>query len=258
MAVIARCLALLFVLIALHAEAQRTKPRYAPELQRKLAAIQEDLDHYDQLDVLDQAAISEVQSRILDHCVQLLNDPRSAALDSRDLDRGALQCMASDDDRLWLLSLDLKTGGTFRERSAFAQIRRQDGNFGVVSLNISSDEGDGLCDLSIAYFSSVVTLDDSTYFTVASTIGCSTCIELCATTLRLRPEGIQAQVFFSYSGRMGMVPVFDLDPASNTFSFAYEELEGDPLYPMEGLPKHSGSFRYEAGSFQLMEHCETR
>lgn len=257
MAVIARCLALLFVLIALHAQAQHTKPRYAPALQRQIEAIHMDLDRYDQLDMVDQDAIGEVQRRILEHCVQLLNDPRSAALDPRDLDRGALQCMASDDDRLWLLSLDLKTGGTFRERSAFAQIRRQDGNFGVVSLNISSDEEDGLCDLSIAYFSSVVTLDDSTYFTVASTIGCSTCIELCATTLRLRPEGIQAQVFFSYSGRMGMVPVFDLDPASNTFSFAYEELEGDPLYPMEGLPKHSGSFRYEAGSFHLMEHCET-
>lgn len=258
MTVIARCLALLFVLFALHAGAQRTKPRYAPELQRKLEAIHKDLDRYEQLEVTDQDAISEVQERILEQCFQLLNDQRSTTLDARDLDRGALQCVASDDDLLWLLSLDLKTGGTFRERSAFGQVRQKNGSLGVVKLGTKEGDGRGNCAVSTAYFSDLVTLDDSTYFTVASTIGCSTCIELCATTLRLRPEGIHAQVFFSYSGRMGLVPIFDLDPTSNTFSFAYEMLEDDPLYPMEGLPKHSGSFRYEAGSFRLLEHCETR
>lgn len=256
MTVIARCLALLFVLFALHAEAQRTKPRYAPELQRKLDAIHKDLDRYEHLGMQDQDAISELQNRILERCSLLLNDRRSATLDARDLDRGALQCVASDDDRLWLLSLDLKTGGTFRERSAFVQVRQNDGYFGVVEM--SAEEGDGNCVFSMSYYSSLITLDDSTYFTVASTIGCSTCIELCASTLRIRPEGIHAQVFFSYSGRMGLVPIFDLDPTSNTFSFAYEVLEDDPLYPVEGLPKHSGSFRYEAGSFHLIEHCETR
>lgn len=252
----APCLALIFVLSALHAEAQRNKPRYAPELQRELDAVHKDLDRYDHLGVQDQDAISELQGRILERCFQLLNDRRSATLDARDLDRGALQCVASDDDRLWLLSLDLKTGGTFRERSAFARIRQKDGYYGVVEMD--AEEGDGNCVFPMSYFSSLITLDDSAYFTVASTIGCSTCIELCATTLRLRPDGIQAQVFFSYSGRMGLVSVFDLDPNSSTFTFAYEVLEDDPLYPIEGLPKHFGSFRYEAGSFQLIEHCETR
>jgi hypothetical protein len=258
MTVIARLFVVLFMLISLHTQAQRTKVRYASDLERKLVAIRKDLDRYAHLDENDQEAIGEMQGRILEQCQQLLNDPRSRALEARDMDLGALQCVASDDDRLWLLGLDLRTGGTFRERSAFAQIRQKEGHVGVVSMDTGEGDGHGNCDPSIAYFSPLITLDDSTCFTVASTIGCSTCIELCATTLRLRPEGLYSEVFFSYSGRMGLVNTFDLDTGSMTFSFAYEELEEDPLYPMEGLPKHSGSFQYKNGNFQLMEHCESR
>ncbi len=74
----------------------------------------------------------------------------------------------------------------------------------------------------------------------------------------MRDLDLEAESFFSFSGRMGMASDFDYDPSTSTFSYAFDQLEDDPIYTLEGLHKQSGTFRYVDGSFLEMTHCESR
>lgn len=245
----------LLLLLALPPAADRKAPTTGQQLQQ----VRRDLDRYADLDITDQEAIGDLQEHIFSSCLALLNKPASAQLDLRQLlDHQAMHVIGTTDGRLWLLSLDQRTGGSFRQRRTMAQLRSPDGRVHAFPLGNSELEGYALCDLSIAYFEGLVTLDDSTYYTVATTIGCSTCIDLCATMLRVRDLHLEPREIFAYSGRMGMMQHFDLDPDTRTFTYAYEQLEDDPLYPMEGLPRRSGSFHYVAGEFQETSRCEHR
>lgn len=231
----------------------------APSLKKQVEQVRKDLDRYYALELSDQDAIFELQERIFSSCLLILNDPLSVELKATAvLDHDALQSVGSADERLWLLSLDLRTGGSFRERRSMAQLRAADGSVHAFPLGVTDREGYSECGLSLAWFEAPVSLDDSTYFTVASIIGCSTCIDLCAVTLRVRNMDLQAESFFSFSGRMGMVSHFDYDPSTSTFSYAFEQLEDDPIYTLESLPKQSGTFRYVEGNFLEITHCESR
>ncbi len=231
----------------------------APSLKKQVEQLRKDLDRYYTLELNDQDAILDLQELIFSNCLLILNDPRSVELKAAAaLDHDALQSVGSADERLWLLSLDLRTGGSFRERRTMAQLRATDGSVHAFPLGETDREGYSECGLSLAWFEAPVALDDSTYFTVATIIGCTTCIDMCAVTLRVRNLDLEAESFFSFSGRMGMASDFDFDPSTSTFSYAFDQLEDDPIYTLEGLPKHSGTFRYVDGSFLEMTHCESR
>ena len=227
--------------------------------ERRFAQLRRDLDRYQLVKTEDQDAITELQDRILLQCLTLLNDPRSAAVDlMTHMEHGMLQVTGSADQRLWLLSLDRRTGGTFQERRTLAQLRFADGTVSAFALGDTTQEGYANCAISTAWFEEPVQLDDSTYFTVTSIIGCSTCIELCAVQLRIIDRSLAAEPFFSFSGRMGMASVFGIDEDRITFNYAYEQLPEDQLNTVERLSKQSGSFRYEEGKFQETTHCESR
>jgi hypothetical protein len=249
-----RLLPLLLVLTAMP-----VMGKSVPTAKKRMEQLRRDMDRYAQLDIHDQEGIGDLQERIFSRCLSLLNTAPSGQLHlNRELGHQAMQVTGSEDGRLWLLSLDQRTGGTFRERRTMAQLRTPDGRVRAFALGDTELDGYASCDLSLAWFDDIQALDDSTYFTVASIIGCSTCIDLCAVTLRVRDLELEAGTFFSYGGRMGLVSTFDLDPATATFTYAYELIEDDPLYPMEGLPRHAGSFRYLAGHFQEQTRCESR
>jgi hypothetical protein len=231
----------------------------ASGLERRFAQLRRDLDRYRQVKTADQDAIIDLQDRIFRQCLELLNDPRSAAVDlMTTMDHGMLQVAASNDQRLWLLSLDRRTGGSFWERRTLAQLRFADGTVSAFALGDTTLDGYANCALSTAWFEAPVQLDDSTYFTVASIIGCSTCIDLCAVQLRISDRTLAAETFFSFSGRMGMATVFGIEEDHTTFNYVYDQLQDDPIYTLEGLPKQSGSFRYMEGRFQELSHCESR
>lgn len=231
----------------------------APSLKKQVEQLRKDLDRYSALKLNDQNAVIELQDRIFARCLAILNDPLSVEMKTAAaLDHPSLESVGSVDGRLWLLSLDQRTGGTFQERRTMAQLSRADGKVHAFPLGGSDREGYSECGLSQSRFEAAVALDDSTYFTVASIIGCSTCIDLCAITLRVRDMDLQAESFFSFSGRMGMASDFSYDPISSIFSYAFDQLEDDPIYTLDGLPEQSGTFRYVEGNFQEMTHFESR
>lgn len=253
MSVIARLFVLLFTLISLHTQAQRTK-----DLERKLDAIRKDLTLYATLEphVPDQRdVIGIVQERVVAATLEVLNDPRIVKLDIASYFEG-MAVSASADKRLWFLSIDERTGGSARTHIAVMHTRSADGEVSASRL----PEITGSLGLSESTFERIHTLDADSYFTIAYLRSCLTCASAHALHVRLDGTAADIQLVHHYEGRMEPeLQTFEFDGLDNVFRYAYRFHEDDPLFGL-GRPTewHSGAYRYSNGTFVETEHCVYR
>lgn len=253
MTLFARCLALLFVLTALRAEAQRTK-----DLERKLEAIRKDLTMYATLEPHapdQQDVIGIVQDRIVAATLDVLNDPRIVKLDIAPYFE-EMVVSASADKRLWFLSIDERTGGSSRTYATVMHTRCSDGKVSASKV----EEVDGSLGLNGSTFQRIHELEPNSYFTIAYLRSCLTCASTHALHIVLDGTAADIRVVHNYQGRMEPeLETFDFDGLDNTFRYAYRFHEDDPLYGL-GRPTewHTGAYRYNKGTFVETEHCVYR
>jgi hypothetical protein len=250
--VIARLFVLLFTLISLQGQAQRTK-----DLERKLEAIRKDLTLYATLEphIADQDVIGIVQERIVAATLDALNDPRIVKLDIAPYFE-KMSLVASLDKRLWFLSLDERTGGSARTHIAVMHTRNNDGK---VSAN-RVHEVDGSHGLGESTFERIHQLEPNSYFTIAYLRSCLTCVSTHALHVVLDGTTADIRVIHNYQGRMEPeLESFEFDGLDHTFRYAYRFHEDDPLYGLgRSTEWHSGAYRYSNGTFVETEHCVYR
>ncbi len=227
-------------------------------LNRQLEAIRTDLARYDTLSPFGEEsdAIEPLGKRIIDAMLSAVKDPRvTAAGIKQHLGDGPMQFQASADDRVWLFSLDERTGGSFRSRINFGRFRLPDGSLLVTEDLARSEEEDDATSLSVGGFDAIHQLDDSAYFVMSGVRGCGACWAEDAWRLVLRPGGPLFQRIHGFDGWYSNLAAFDFDPVKKTLTYSYVHEDDANASDDHSYIWQRGTYRYLRGAFIEVEAC---
>lgn len=231
------------------------------DLMRKLIGIRKDLVRYDTLSPFeDFGAIEALAKRIIDASLSALSDPRvTRVLVEQHIGIGPMQFLPSDDNRVWLFSLDENTGGSFRSRLTFGRFLLPNGS-SVIRKDLAAladiqPTGSGL---AVGGFDAIHRIDDSTYFMGSIVQGCSACLTLEAWRLVLRADGPRFFRFHSFEGWRDDVERFSYDAARRRFSYScIERMDNSAKEPLP-IVWSRGAYGYLNGDFVEVEACTFR
>jgi hypothetical protein len=197
-------------------------------------------------------SIEFIQGEIIDLLREVLNDKKIKHSKIQELfpNNNSLFISCSEDSRLCMLSLDEKTGGTFRSTITLIHYRLSDG-----SIHTELAEG-----YNGSYTIYTLNPKKPAYFVLGSTITCTTCVNEEAYLFNLDSASYNAELFFDYYGRYYDLLNFSFNPEVKSFYYDYFVTgEEDALYrdghnyPADLVCHRSGRYTYYDGEFLEME-----
>ncbi len=235
------------------------------KFKQRLDSIQYLLSVYDTLSPFAEYEnafdrIVDVQSQISDKLIKVLSDPRIVKYNITELfGNTGLMISHSSDERIYFLSLDEKTGGSFRSCITIIHYRLPNGIFQASYFGDGDDDA-----LSTSVYDTPYLLDSisNIYFVSGSVTTCNTCVAAVAITLQLDSAGYTTDVVYAYDGRYYDLLKFDFDTHTKTFTYEYyEPLADDPLYAEDDEQtlhqmRCIGLFAFEQGKFFEKSKCE--
>jgi len=230
-------------------------------LLRKLKAVEAAIARYDTLPFDPYDTLESTRDLILRETKELVQHPRmTAELAERHLSPGSMAFSRSADDRIWLFSIDERTGGSFRSRIAFMRYIDADGRIRIaedLSSFVESEEDDSDI-LNMGYCSQLEQLDDSTYFTDCSVRGCGACLTHEAYRVVIRNGEPRFSLIHRFDGWQGFLETFTFDMQTRSFQFSYVlEKHWETVSEEIDYIWHKGSMKYIKGRFWETEHCAT-
>ena len=214
--------------------------------------------------------IYSVQEEITTRLLEILNDNRIILYEIDTIFmHNSLQIARSEDRRVYLLSFDQKTGGTYQPSTNIIHYRLKNGSvkaeiFGGVEEGGLGENGDNSERYGTSNFGGIFTLDSIQHFylTIGGVKGCGTCIGVFAVSIKLDSSEFSARTITSFDGRYHNLEEFDFYP--QTKEIKYDFWNGDPgdsLYGSEDLypgyrKRIKGKLRYIDGNFIPVESCE--
>lgn len=204
--------------------------------------------------------IDSVQNEITTKLIRILRDKQILNYQIEELfTNPELSISKSPDNRIYFLSLDEKTGGSFRSNKTiiYYQTLNNDINAHLygndkLDLRASSSYGD------IHLIDSI----SNQYLVIGGVTTCNTCLFKFAMTLKLDSTSIQHNVVTYYDGRTGYLDELSFHPGAKEIICLYtkagndDSLYGDDAY-IEGFThsvKHL--FKFINGEFIKVETCD--
>lgn len=249
-------------LLITHVKAQT--PCDDPCFQRKVDSLKVQAEIYDDLSPFSDdedpfEKIEETQSAIIDHLTFLLNDPRIVTFDLDELFANTgLHVTRSEDHRVYVLTIDELTGGSYRSALSTLHLRYPNGS---VSGEVYSDA-----------WSQVHTVDQDrgVYMITSSVLTCNTCTREHAILLKMDSSKVESESFMDYEGRYYDLHQFGYNEKDRTFAIEYSTPDfRDSLYgdgyggendeEADGVPRTYRIrmvYQYKEGEFVLIEDSE--
>ena len=223
------------------------------------------LDTYGQLSPFSEdenrfTMIDSIGNEIEDHLLTLLNDQRISnyQLDIL-LNHPVLSVSRSDDGRIYFVSFDEKTGGSYRTSVTIVHYRLSNGTVKAELMDGEETEA-----LATSVYGHVFLLDSirQQYFVMGSVLTCNTCIASLAATLTFDTASLHTDVVMIFDGRYYDLNVFEYDSVQKVFSYVYNAPHEDDSPDSEENKHHplkhvfKGKFRFLDGNFLEVEKCE--
>lgn len=232
----------------------------------KIKAINVQLAYYDSLSPFsgNENVYNEIDSvgdTIVSSLMVLLNDNRIVNYQiEKLLDDNSLFLSKSDDNRIYFISLDEKSDGSYKTSKTIIHYRLPSGKVAAELFSGEASEA-----LATASYEHVFMLDSlsRTYFVIGKVLTCNTCIVTLAVTLTLDSNSIHAELAAQFDGRYGDLIKFEYDSLAEEFTYIHNAADNDdPLYggnnPYPELQHQFHSkFKYTNGVFLEIEKCET-
>lgn len=207
--------------------------------------------------------ISAVHDEIIERLLKILNDRRIAQHPiETELKNDELIISKSEDSKLYFLSLDQKSGGTFQAHTTLIHFRVADGSTHASYFQAKS--ADSIHTLDNLIYNEIYLLDAKAqkYLVIGGIPTCSTCYANAALILTLDGESYQTQQLELFDGRYGDLLKFEYDPETMTFVYEYNAGDNeDSLYggdnEIQGFQhRYKTQYRYLNGRFVPLEKCE--
>ncbi|MBL7982749.1 MAG: hypothetical protein JNL52_13185 [Flavobacteriales bacterium] len=261
----------LLILLVLYCGSVQAQPPAA--MRKTIKTLQTELARYDTLSPFSDEpgatdTIEALGTRIMERLRVLLSDPRSVIIDLEKEFRGRIGMTLSPDGRLAHFHLPENTGGTFRANYTLLYMRTKGSVWAGQPNTLDAETEDGstldggtveIVASGIGSWDDIIQLDDSTYFTVERVTTCSTCCAYSAIGLRLKGTTVHILGVHDYEGRFFDVELFELDPATASFHYAYyDEWTSDEPPQLLERTLYTGVVRYVNGRFVTTEACESR
>jgi hypothetical protein len=205
-----------------------------------LSPFSEDEKEVDQIDSLNQL--------LLNRLLNVLSDRRIVEYPIEKLFPGVgVAISKSEDNRLFFLSIDEKTGGSYRTQISIMHYRFPDGT--VLSEYFGEET-----------YGPIFLLDSlrQHYIVLGSVQTCGTCLAASACTIQFDSGAYLRNPIAQYDGRYGDLKVFEYDNTKKELCLEYDEADyDDPIYggntEVASRRKFKRTYKYADGAFQELQ-----
>ena len=203
--------------------------------------------------------ISSVQGEITERLLKILNDKRILEYQIENLFKSNdLYITKSDDNKIYFLSIEEKTGGSYRSSITIIHYRLKNGTFKSEYYGGNNEES------SIPVFGKPYLIDslNQKYFMIGGVETCNTCHFSAAMTLQLDSSYCNINTIFQFDGRYDDLEIIEYDTLTKVFSYEFfsssndDLLYGDSNIPLGFRKRFIGKFVYHDGDFIQIENCE--
>jgi hypothetical protein len=204
--------------------------------------------------------IDSVGIEIIAQLLKILNDKRILKYQIETLfTKDELMISKSEDNKIYFLSIDEKTGGSYRTSKTIIHYRLANG-----TVKADLFEGEMSEALKTSTYGQIYLLDNLSqkYFIIGGVQVCNTCKVLLAIIIQLDTNSINTELIAHYDGRYYDLQIFDYDSVSKEFNYEfYSAGNDDLLYGKDnekiGLQhRYKSKFKYLNGAFIEIEKCE--
>ncbi len=212
----------------------------------QLSPFSEDENRFDLIDSIQAVCVI----RLLD----VLNDKRIVQYQIENILH--IQVSKSDDNNIFLMSLDEKTGGSYQANIAFIHYRLANGD--VIGKQLELEEGDAVSTSSYGHVYGLDSLHTS-YIVIGNVVTCSTCMAYTALILQFNKElntektAFDISALYQMDGRLYDIIAFDYDETNKVFTYEYLEEQDDNTNIWH---KYRGKFQYMDDEFIEIEKSE--
>lgn len=206
--------------------------------------------------------IESYQKEIIKRLLDILNDKRIVNYEIEALlKKNIVSISKSDDSKIYFLSIDAKTGGTYRPSINIFHFRLRNGEAKAEILG--GYDGMHTDASNSSDYGKIYTIDslNNTYLAIGGVATCATCVAFFATIIQLDTTSFTRKIVYQYDGRSGLLQ-FDFDKKVNVFYYDYyAEENDDSIYggdnPNPTLRhRYKGKYKYIDGEFIEVEKCE--
>lgn len=204
--------------------------------------------------------IDSLNNEIISRLLKVLNDERILNYQIESLfAEDELMISKSADNRVYFLSIDEKTGGSYRTSKTIIHYRLLNG--AVKADLFGGEESEAL---ATSTYGEIYLLDDLSqkYFVIGGVQVCNTCNVSLAFTLQIDTDSINTDLVAIYDGRHHDLEVFNYNSELMEFDLEYFSADNDDaLYggdnQLIGLKhRYKSKFKYEGGEFVEIEKSE--
>jgi hypothetical protein len=203
--------------------------------------------------------ISLTRQEITTRLLNVLNDKKILEYQIENLFTSSeLTISKSDDNKIYFLSIDEKTGGSYRTSITIIHYRLRNGVFKSEYYG-GDPEGSSSSTYGQPY---LIDSMNQKYFIIGSVQTCNTCNLSSAMTLKIDSNSYKVNTVFQFEGRYYDLEIFDYNEVDKVFSYEYssseqdDSLYGDGDIPLGFRRKYRGKFKYYNGEFLQIENCE--
>jgi hypothetical protein len=205
--------------------------------------------------------IDSARNELTTQLLEVLNDNRILKYQMEKLiTPHVLSISRSADNKVYLLSYDEKTGGSYRSSKTFIHYRLSNGTvrgelFGGGDPDI----------LTSSAYEQIYTLDSANqkYFVIGGVQTCNTCYASVAVVIQIDSSSYQTNLVDEFNGRIHDLLFFGYNDIEKEFTYEYYAASKDDSF-YEGdnengdlQHKYKGKIKYLNGAFKAIEKCES-
>lgn len=255
---------LLLLTIQIYGQQRKIKKNKKDNIIQKIEEINSLLNYYGTLSPFSEnenqfELIDSINNSITTLLLKILNDNRITNYPIETLlNQNEIFISKSNDNRVFLFSLDNKTGGSYRPSTTIIHYRLSNG---TVKANIFEGEASEI--IATSSYNQIFLLDsiNNKYFAIGGVQTCNTCIASVAITIQLDSCSYKIDLIANYDGRYYDLIAFEFDSIEKVFFYEYYSADnGDSLYESNNVNdqfrlKHKSKFKFIDGEFFEIEKC---